>query len=678
MKGFLFISALMLLLFFGCNSRKDFEIIDFNALSNFEYKNDTLILPFDLSNAVIQGISIPTKKQCKEGYFKFCFRIINNSNKSKVVYYKIFYQNESYKFNEFNSFMFRQTYNTLSGNNFYGSWENPSDTFHKTLPIPPDNNFHYVIDSFRITGNPRNEKKYYGSAVQSPKVSDEHISAIINSILNSPEWYKSIQEKAAKSNVTIDDQLYRDAIWMIKENSQKGNDINRWKRNPRVGTYSFLLLAGTEDNLERIPETIKNISNCENDIFINPYYTLLFEKKFLNENGEKLAIVKSKKTLKTYANLDLNSGIYVDLLKCTKRGIDKSFFNSNCGYSEQLYSKAQFEQLFDYIDQNYKLKNIPLAYDVVNDNYSQEDYNKNKTHYNNSELINDFVKTTDCPCKTVSFDTSTGYLSIANPANKNNRFRKENVRVNSRIGFTYGKFIAKIKFPAIINKYNVWNGITCAFWLKFQDDNEWNNRAICDSCGYIPKSEVGETNVRVKTTSYSEIDFEILKTSAFWPRTSYKSSTNFPTDNPQSNNDIIVTCTNWDLACRTPKNFSIGATDFIYNNNKYVVHRWDDWYKALTIKCPVKHDSIFAQPYYFEIDWEPERITWKIGKTKNNMKIIGYMNNTITSIPDNQMVVVISQEFHDSSWWPLSPFMQDYIPFPKNDISGQIFGVEIE
>ena len=57
---------------------------------------------------------------------------------------------------------------------------------------------------------------------------------------------------------------------------------------------------------------------------------------------------------------------------------------------------------------------------------------------------------------------------------------------------------------------------------------------------------------------------------------------------------------------------------------------------------------------------------------------VGYMDNTVTSIPDNQMVVVFTQEFHDSKWWPLSPFLQEMIPYPKNDIIGEILELQIE
>jgi hypothetical protein len=382
--------------------------------------------------------------------------------------------------------------------------------------------------------------------------------------------------------------------------------------------------------------------------------------------------------LKTYAKLNLNTGIYVDLLKYKKSGVDRSDFNLNCGNSEQLFHEAHFEQLFHHIDHNFRLKNIPLISDVVEENYSQKEYNENKLKFKDSERINDFVHITDCPCKTVKSDTSSNILTIKNPGNSKS-FRKENVGVYSRMGFTYGKYIAKIKFPAIINKDNVWNGLTCAYWLIYQEGNgDWNNRSVCENTGYIPKSEVGETNVRVKTSAYSEIDFEILKCSKYWPENYYKGLMIAPKDNPVVDNDIVVTCTNWDLACPDPENYNIYAKKFKHDKQEYVAFRWDEWYKALTIKTSVNHDSIFARPYYYEIEWAPESITWRIGKTRDNMRVVGYMDKTITKIPDNQMVVVFSQEFHYASWWPEAPFSQDDIPFPKNDISCQILDLQIE
>ena len=59
------------------------------------------------------------------------------------------------------------------------------------------------------------------------------------------------------------------------------------------------------------------------------------------------------------------------------------------------------------------------------------------------------------------------------------------------------------------------------------------------------------------------------------------------------------------------------------------------------------------------------------------MKVVGYVNETISSIPNNQMLMVFTQEFHDAKWWPGSPFVQDRIPFPAKSILGNIYEVEI-
>ena len=167
----IFILLVTIIVISGCKRNSDFEINNLDVLSNFELKGDTLNLPVDLTDAVTRGITIPTKRQCDEGYFYFSFRIINKGKKPEEFYYKIFYQNESYKYNEFRLVKSDKQYNELSARNFYGSWENPEQTFHKTTFMPADNNFHLISDSFRITGNPRNESKYFGAGMVSPEIS---------------------------------------------------------------------------------------------------------------------------------------------------------------------------------------------------------------------------------------------------------------------------------------------------------------------------------------------------------------------------------------------------------------------------------------------------------------------------------------------------------------------------
>src|ERR1700752_1581167 len=86
----------------SCTSKKKaFEVKDFQPFANFQYDKDTLVLPSDLSDAVIQGISIPSAKQCKEGYFKVTFSVKNTSEAPQAYRYKLFYQNETYKFLEY-------------------------------------------------------------------------------------------------------------------------------------------------------------------------------------------------------------------------------------------------------------------------------------------------------------------------------------------------------------------------------------------------------------------------------------------------------------------------------------------------------------------------------------------------------------------------------------------------
>jgi hypothetical protein len=658
----------------SCKTKTDFEIKDFNPFVNFTENADTLNFPMDLTDAIFDGITLPSKNQCTSGFFKISFEIINDSDKPKLFCYKIFYQNESYKFKE----SLNDKYNKLASNNFYGSWINAKDSFHYTPIIPNDHQYHIITDSFKIIGNPRDEEKYFGSKTKNNRLSGEIISQTIDVIRNDNVWFKKIKEKAVNNNITIEQQLIKDAIWIINKNNSKGNFNNRWKRNPYVGNYSFLLAVTSAENLSTIPEPIKDINKSINGVFINPYYYFKYDKYLLENNH--IEVIESKNVLRTSAKFNLGSGLYVSETSLKNASFDTLYYSDNCCSSDKVFKNAQFEQYFHNINKNYSYKNIPVIYDVVRDNYSQNDYTKNKSKFSSKEFVNDCSKISDSPGKTVKSVTENNTLIIKNPGNPQKTYKKEDVGVNTRIGFTYGKFVAKIKFPPIINRENVWNGLTCAYWLKFQEEDEWNNRMECDlvNLGYLSKACDSHDCTRLKTTYYSEIDFEILKTSQFWPNTSYSSNANIPKDNPTENHNIIVACTNWDMACRMPKNFGVGARDFFNDGKHFTVHRWDDWYKALTIKNAINHDSIFNRPYYYEIDWQPDKIIWRIGHNRNNMMIVGYMDNTITTVPNNQMVIVFSQEFHNSEWWPLSPYIQEMIPFPKNDIQGEILELHVE
>ena len=54
------------------------------------------------------------------------------------------------------------------------------------------------------------------------------------------------------------------------------------------------------------------------------------------------------------------------------------------------------------------------------------------------------------------------------------------------------------------------------------------------------------------------------------------------------------------------------------------------------------------------------------------------MTDEFSSIPNNQMVMVFTQEWHNQEWWPTAPFKQNFIPYPAKDIVGEILDVEVE
>ena len=672
-----YVSLLSLLLLLSCKNQ-GLQVEDFDPFSNLKgNENDTLFhLDADLSNAVLNGIEIPTKKQTNNGYFTFQFKVENTSSEIKKYYYKIFYENQNYKFADTLNF---------ADENFYGSWSERLYTFKPTRFLFPGEEI-TVTDSFKIVGNPRNEKKYFGAAPDKYLNLDEAILNKMNYIKTIPEWLAKINEKAKKEGSKVEEQIYLNAIWAInyeKNADQKVN--NRWKRNPRMGNYEFMLVVTSPEDIGKMPMEIRDLQLTDNNgKYANPFgYFLLKEGKDLKNT----TVLVSEKKLNISTKMDLSSGIYIDKLSINKSNFTTDSFVNNCNSSKELYNKANFQQYFHNIDKDFTVYNVPEIKDVVGENFTKAEYEALKTKYEkNDNRVKMFVNTTDCPCKTVSSNPTKNTLSLTTPASQPGNYKKEQVGVSSRIGFTYGKFRAKIKFPKMLSKDNVWNGITNAFWLLFQSENDWNKRRDCNAeIAYIPKSEPnGDASLKhsVKSTHYSEIDFEIIKESQYWPKTSYlKNNSNaiYKTDDAANNNDIMVTCTNWDMACHEPKKFSIGANEYTYDNHNYLLHRWDHSYKALSTKVPEKHDAIFNAPYYyFEIEWLPEKIIWKIGPEKDKLKTICVMDKDATSIPNNQMIILFTQEWHNEEWWPTAPYKQNFIPFPKKDLVGEILEITIE
>ncbi|MBR5780893.1 MAG: hypothetical protein IKY27_02775 [Bacteroidales bacterium] len=647
MKRILFF--LICLSLFSCK-----DDVNFNPMSNFPDEK-IVALDMDLRNVVNEGIVIPSNSQCDEPGFAFTF------NAEKGQYYKIYYQNESYKFGDNDS---------LSNENFYGSWEDVSVGFKKV----EENGM--VTDYFRIVGNPRDEKKYYGADLTRNKFNQESVDKVIEAITNNRDWYESVKAKAVNNNYSLERQLYLDAIWIINDNKNRGDVNNRFKRNPRVGEYSFMLVVCDEEALNQIPDYIKNISlTDENGAYVNPY-------SYFSKNKNKgIKVIVGDRRLKTRAVISPEYGVFLDETVVKTNDFAVNNANPLCSDSDEMYSNALYKQFLSDVSRQYTLRNIPLIKDVVSDEdpYTMKEYEEARTKYDSSQLQYNYPVVSEYLGTTVKLNEDNS-ISLINPGNDDyDDLHKESTGIITRVGFTYGKFRGKIKFPVMLNEENIWNGLTYAFWLIYQDEHKWNNRRTSTAGGgYIDKNDSSENPVRHHDYHYSEIDIEIVKASRYWPRYYYEDHSNHYSENPKNNNEIMYCCTNWDLATKEPVNFSAGLNKIPYGNNTYEAMRWTDLYKALTIKSPISNEAFKEDYYYYEIEWRPNEIIWRIGPSEDKMQVVGYMNDEYTAIPNNQMLCIVTQEYHYSEWWPPIVFEQGLIPYNKSDIEGRVYEIIVE
>ena len=193
-----FLIPVLFIILHSCKEREHFEIKDFSPISNFNVESDTLSMQMDLSDAVAKGVIIPSNNG-DDNYFIIKFKIRNNGDKPKRFFYKVFYQNESYKYNEFILDKgIGKKVNTKANENFYGSWNDSNLNFHITDLIPCDNKFYEISDSIRIVGNPRNEVKYFGGEAHNFTISEEEIQKMYEKMRNTPVWMKQMKEKSEK------------------------------------------------------------------------------------------------------------------------------------------------------------------------------------------------------------------------------------------------------------------------------------------------------------------------------------------------------------------------------------------------------------------------------------------------------------------------------------------------
>jgi hypothetical protein len=640
MNKLLYLFLIILFLFSACNSKEDktlqsekiFKIEDISLADNFS--EETIFMDYE---DAIDGFVIPSERQTENGCFDLSFRVMNSDKSKQELFYKIYYQNESYKFQEYDAIN-NNNQHEYAHENFYGSWEDTDIGFKSAGELDAGQGVE-ITDVFRIVGNPRNEQQFF----------------------------------------------YKD-----------NND--RWKRNPRVGDYSFMLIITNKDDLDKMPDDIVYIHKKNNNNFSSPYFYFLYGE---GKDLPSTTIFLDNKFINVKASPCPGNGVYINPYNFEAPGFDDmdKYFSENCSDCDEMYENAHFKQFVHYIDNSAKLYNIPIIQNIYDDLYTKTDYNWGRAFYQKHERIGILPMNPKYPCETVASDSINNKITIRNPGVEYGKWKKQNVGVITRHGFTYGKITVKANLTRLLNDDNVWNGITNAIWLinegaRHSDDIDWNLRRPCTKKGYMKTYWGGRDDDRVERVSYSEIDFEILKTVHYCPENKYPPvyenfypdpnnidawNTPLPPDVLEYDNKIAVCCTNWDMACWQPENFSAGCHEVSYNSKKFLAHRWEDVYRAVTTKYMAPDKELFdSEYYYFQIDWQPDKIIWRIGPKKDELFIVGYIDQSISSIPNNQMLLIVTQEFHNTNWWPGSPYMQENIPFPKDDYTGEIFEVIIE
>jgi hypothetical protein len=648
MKKILLLVIVGFALLYSCNNSSDIVV------SNLKIDIDSVVY-LDYQQAYINGFRVPNNEK-EEIDFSFKIR----GDRTKKMYYKIFYQNESYKFDE------KSSDEKLLSENFYGSFH---DVWTEFVEIKKRGK---IRGSFVIEGNPRCEQRYFGFYREKTIDTVEVLNYLVKDIKNDKNWFEIIKTKAKKDNISIEEQLEKDALWLINSKSITVN--NRWKRNIRVGKYSFLLVLTTEEDLKKIPYSIKNIGTKNGEYYQNPYQYFLYGKGHRLKNTK---VIKIEDLTRLVAKPPVKNGIYVEYNK--KSTEDTLHFEDKIGNRESLYNRAAFEYYRNMRLHDQVVSNIPVLADFYDKGYTKEDYEKNIKQYDNKRIDILFTNSKS-PGATFGLDSLQRGIYFFNPASTKENMRKENVGIKTRNGFCYGKYTVKVKMAPLLTKGDVWTGLTNAIWMITESLEPWNNRRHCwaKGRGYKPYYGAGKDEQTVEETAYSEIDFEMIKSAQHWPKTSY--SDNKEREESLSNSDkVMIACTNWDMSCWEPEDYGVGVRKIKYGDYTFDIHRWDHWYSALTSKVPKKDVELFGGDYYYyQIEWKPNEIIWRVGSELDKLDVVGYMNDRVTNIPNNQMLVVLTQEYHQSSWWPNAPFKQENIPFPTKQLDGLLYEITIE
>lgn len=601
----------------GDRNTGDARATDLRVLTNWQPDQERKTIDLDYTQAVDSGFYIPGAGQVEGGRFTFSFHVPGGT----PVAYKLYWANESYRFPHADD---KGAQHPLAHENFYGSWDDPKEGF-RTAAGPQ------VNDDLRILPDPRYE----------------------------PQFVDGIGRHSRRS------------------------------RNPRVGEYKFMLVVMDAGILasSAIPAAVLDISALEKDRYVDPFWY------WVDGPGARLPgvqVVHARERLAVRARPDLGAGVHVP----SDAPRDSSAYTATCGSNEDIRHQAAFEQFIHYVDASTRFANIPVTADLLGNGFTPEDHDRYRCLFPQEDLVMLRPMTARTPCATVFSDPERRSITLWNPASTPGDLRKENVGIRTMHGHTYGRFRVKCKLTRLLNEHDMWVGLTNAIWLINDGAPGVLRRPCRKDGGYMSDYYGGSTDKRVPQVAYSEIDFEILKTVAYCPdrafppaypqafadpddRDAWRSSnSDARTDRPGM---ITVACTNWDMACHDPQEFGAGCRSYERQGGTFVNHRWDDDYRAVTQKVEASDEELFGgDHFWFEIDWRPDQITWRIGPELDQLRVVGHMDGSMTSITNVQMQLIVTQEYHNTRWWPGTPYEQGFIPFPAKDLVGEVLDVIIE
>lgn len=586
-----------------------------------------------------QHFRIPSNELDQQDlFFKFEFELQNQTFNDKL-YYVIFYQNETYKHSSTVDceLVFK------SGENFYGSWgyqEGINSGLREINVTPFSTETHEGY--FRIRGNPRNEQLYFSG-----------------------------------TNTQYEN-------WQDQPTGNEDWRMNRWGRVPRMGDYKFILIVTSNkdffDDKQFLVDVTKPYVHNNNSAFISPFQWQYIASR-ANSNADlntflnNTSIIESCTQLTLKAKPDLSTP-----LKKNSHPISPFEVRTNANSANQVV-----------------VQTVPILKGF--DDFTQLEYNWNTHFYDpkftrEEEFIDVLVDSDPEQDNSFISTNSSGdsEIHIVNPKSTScTDPHREHAGINYH-RLKYGKFRGEIKFPNMFTKHNIWKGINNTYWLSRntggfivgQDCMNSENSHHESDIEFFPYSENG--NNYYPSGINNDYDYDPQK----------QLDVNKWDTHPKEGGKSALVISNFDYNCTNLKDpIPLGNTIITNFEGKNFAIRRDE-IKTVIVDVndfslvPLVENSFFDHPVYYEIEWKPTEIIYRIGDSWSNLTTVGYFNSDFTLIPNIPMSLIIAQHQlstfdnpdtpEDESGQPnnFNAHHHKFIPLWNEDIIGRVINFSVE